>query len=68
MSELEQIVKNFKKVLNESYNDELLKERALDAINAIKDVQGYLKELGIGDEDDLETLSSAIEVLENYNE
>ena len=48
--------------ITESFNEERLKERASDATNALNDVIGYLKELGIGDMDDIETLQSAIDI------
>ena len=45
--------------IQESFNEDRLKERAKDATNALNDILGYLKELGIGDAEDIKALQNA---------
>lgn len=45
--------------IQESFNEDRLKERAKDATNALNDILGYLKELGIGDVEDIKALQNA---------
>ena len=45
--------------IQESFNEDRLKERAKDATNALNDIVGYLKELGIGDVEDIKALQNA---------
>jgi hypothetical protein len=48
--------------IQESFNEDRLKERAKDATNALNDILGYLKELGIGDVEDIKALQDAKDV------
>lgn len=57
------IVENEEDNNSKEYNRSLLDERMTDAKHALEDVLGYLKEAGIGDEDDIDALESAITVL-----
>ena len=53
--------------IQESFNEDIFRERAKDAINALNDVIGYLKE-GIGrrvDKADMETLKYAATILDD---
>ena len=45
--------------IQESFNEDRLKERAKDATNALNDILEYLKELGIGDVEDIKALQDA---------
>lgn len=45
--------------IQESFNEDRLKERAKDATNALNDILGYLKELCIGDVEDIKALQNA---------
>jgi hypothetical protein len=48
--------------IQESFNEDRLKERAKDATNALNDILGYLKELGVGDAEDIKALQDAKDV------
>lgn len=48
--------------IQESFNEDRLKERAKDATNALNDILGYLKELGVGNAEDIKALQDAKDV------